>query len=202
MKILEDAVFELEKRTEGSGCEEGVIDLFTDPGVKICQYERGACMMASYGGRSGEFVTFEPTRAKTRLSFMFGAVLETPRMRAAACAIINVVTGFLCINRTLHSCNPECHAPCLYELKEYVKGRTLFILGSSQKLESEFRNQIVTGTGMADITIVTGEGIISGADESLVEKQGKGREILFISPSTSGVASLGNYPHWCPYGKG
>jgi hypothetical protein len=202
MKILEGAVQELEKRIKGSGCDEGAFGLFTDPDVKICQYERGVCMMASYGGKSAEFITFEPTRAKTRLSFMFGATFENSRTGAAACAIINAVTGFLCINRTLHSCNPECHAPCLYELKEHIKGRTLFIFGSSQKLEYEFRNQLVSGMDAADITIFTGDGIISGMDEGMVEKQGKEREVLFISPSTSGIASLGNSPYWCPYGRG
>ena len=53
-----------------------------------------------------------------------------------------------------------------------------------------------------DIIIVTGDGLVSGADETLIDKKDRGAEIMFISPSTSGVATLVGYPHWCPFGKG
>ena len=133
MIIIEKATQELEKRIKGSGCEEGIVSLSVDPETKTCQYDNGACMIASYGGRSAEFVTFDPTRANTRISFMFGAELETPGVRAAACAIINAFTGFLCMNRVLHSCSPECHGPCLTQLEERVKGKRVAICGDFQK---------------------------------------------------------------------
>jgi hypothetical protein len=200
--IIERATQELEKRTEGSGCEEGIVSLSVDPAVKTCQYDNGACMIASYGGRSAEFVTFNPTRASTRISFMFGAKLDTPDVRAAACAIINVFTGFLCMNRVRHSCSPECHGPCLTRLEERLKGKRVALCGTSRKLGSALGNQVVELTGEPDIIIVTGDGLISGADETLFDRNDRGPEIMFISPSTSGVAALVDYPHWCPYGKG
>jgi len=199
--IIERAILELESRIEGSGCEEGIISLSVDPEIKPCQFDQGACMIASYGGRSGEFITFEPTRAKTRISFMFGATLDTPGIRGAACAILNAVTGFLCMNRVLRSCSPTCHEPCLSELKDRLNGKSVALLGSSRKLRSELK-QLVSIPDFPDIIIVTGDGLISGADETLIEKKGHNSEIIFISPSTSGVATLGSYPHWCPYGKG
>jgi hypothetical protein len=202
MIIIERATQELEKRTEGSGCEEGIVSLSVDPAVKTCQYDSGACMLASYGGRSAEFVTFDPTRASTRISFMFGAKLDTPRVRAAACAIINAVTGFLCMNRVLHSCSPECHGPCLARLRERLRGKRVAICGTSRKLGSALANQLVELTGEPDIIIVTGDGLTSGAGETLPCRNDQGPEIMCISPSTSGVAVLVDYPHWCPYGKG
>jgi len=202
MIIIERAIQELEKRTEGSGCEEGIVHLSVDPGIKTCQYDNGACMIASYGGRSAEFVTFEPTRANTRISFMFRAKLDAPGVRAAACAIINAVTGFLCMNRVPHSCSPECHGPCLSELEGRLRGKRVALSGTSRKLESGLGNQVVNLTDSPDIIIITGDGLISGADENLLGKHDQGTEIMFISPSTSGIATLTRYPHWCPYGKG
>jgi hypothetical protein len=202
MIIIEKATQELEKRTRGSGCEEGIVSLSVDPGTKTCQYDNGACMIASYGGRSAEFVTFDPTRASTMVSFMFGAKLETPGVRAAACAIINAFTGFLCMNRVLHSCSTECHGPCLTLLEERVRGKRVAIAGTSKKLMSALGNQLVDLTGQPDIVIVTGDGLVSGADETLLDKNDRGAEIMFISPSTSGVATLVGYSHWCPFGKG
>ncbi|HTY15732.1 MAG TPA: hypothetical protein VMC42_08510 [Methanoregulaceae archaeon] len=202
MIIIEKATEELEKRVEGSGCEEGIVSLSVDPDRKTCQFDRGACMIASYGGRSAEFVTFEPTRANTRVSFMFGADLGTPPVRAAACAIINVFTGFLCMNRVLRSCSPEYHGPCLNELKDRVSGKRVAIAGSSGNLEAGLRSGLVAISENPDIIIITADGLTSGADEALIGKKGDHAEIMFISPSTSGVAALTDYHHWCPYGKG
>jgi hypothetical protein len=202
MIIIERATRELQKRTEGSGCEEGIVGLSVDPAIKTCQYDNGACMIASYGGRSAEFVTFDPTRARTKISFMFGANLGTSGARAAACAIINVVTGFLCMNRVMHSCSPECHRPCLTLLQERLKGKRVAICGTSRVLGSALANQVVDLTGEPDIILVTGDGLLSGADEVLLDRDDRGVELMFISPSTSGVATLVDRPHWCPYGKG
>ncbi len=133
---------------------------------------------------------------------MFGADLGSPRIRAAACAIINVFTGFLCMNRVLRSCSPECHGPCLDELRGRVSGKRVAVSGSSRNLEAGLRAGLVAMDENPDIIIITGEGVTSGADEALIGKTGDHGEILFISPSTSGVAALTGSPHWCPYGKG
>jgi hypothetical protein len=202
MIIVKKATEELEKRVEGSGCEEGIVSLSVDPGRKTCQYDSGACMIASYGGRSAEFVTFDPTRANTRVSFMFGADLDTPRVRAAACAIINVFTGFLCMNRVLRSCSPECHGPCLEELKERVAGKRVAVSGSSRTLETGLSSGPVAMSENPEIIIITGDGLTSGANDDLLGKNGDHAEIMFVGPSTSGVAALIGGSHWCPYGKG
>jgi len=123
MDILKDAVRRLEELTRGSGCEDGNIVLSVNPDRAVCQFEKGACMEAAFGGTTAEFITFEPTRGTTRLTFLFGAALERPAHRAAACAIINVMTGFLCISRTRLSCDPECHAACMRDLIEKVGTR-------------------------------------------------------------------------------
>jgi hypothetical protein len=202
MGIIEKAVKELEERLEGSGCEDGVVTLYVDPDLKICQFERGACMVAVYGGKSAEFVTHDPTRAKTKISFMFGTTFETEAIKAAACAIINAVTGFLCISRILRSCNPQYHVPCLNELKGRIKGKKVYIMGMSPGLRSVISSQLVATIEEADILLVTGEGITSDSDGSLNEKEGPNKEILFIGPSVSGIASINREPLWCPYGRG
>ena len=97
MDIITKAVRHLENRIHGSGSEEGIVTIETNPETVICQYERGACLRATYGGRSAEFVTMEPIVARTRIGFMFGATLEKLPQRAAACAIMNVATGFFCL---------------------------------------------------------------------------------------------------------
>ena len=106
MDIITDSVKKIAMLLKNSGCEEGSVVLDVDPGIKYCQYDKGACMVATFGGRSAEFVTHDPIRARTKISFMFDAALETLRSRAAAGSIINVATGFFCISRILHSC-PE-----------------------------------------------------------------------------------------------
>jgi hypothetical protein len=133
---------------------------------------------------------------------MFGAELDSPRIRAAACAIINAFTGFLCMNRVLHSCSPECHGPCLNELKDRVLGKRVALAGTSRNLESGLRTGLVKMSEAPDIIIITGDGLLSGAEAALIEKKGQNAEIMFISPSTAGVAALVDCPHWCPYGKG
>ncbi|MDD1711716.1 MAG: hypothetical protein LUQ69_00940, partial [Methanoregulaceae archaeon] len=107
MNIVVEATRKIEEQLRESGCEDGIVRIDTLPGCTLCQYEKGACMIASFGGRSAEFVTFDPVRATTRISFMFGATLEKTTQRIAACAIINVITGFLCLSRKLHACAPE-----------------------------------------------------------------------------------------------
>ena len=79
MDIVADSVIRLEEIIHHSGCEETGVRLDVDPDAKTCQYERGACMIASFGGRSAEFVTDDPIRAMTKISFMFGAPLENAR---------------------------------------------------------------------------------------------------------------------------
>ncbi len=200
MDILKDAVRKLEELTHGSGCEDGNIVLSVNPDRAVCQFEKGACMEASFGGRRAEFVTFHPTRATTRLPFLFGAALEKPQHRAAACAIINVMTGFLCISRTRISCDPECHAACRRELLERIGKKEVGGLHVPGHVIASFpRHTEVAGGG--EVVLAGGEGLISPEGGALLSGDSGGR-ILLVGPSTAGVACLENLPHWCPYGKG
>jgi hypothetical protein len=201
MDLLVDAIRKLEETAMGSGCEDGTVVLRVDPERKYCQFERGACMEAVFAGRAAEFITDNPTRATTRAGFMFGASLEKPAQRAAAAAITNALAGFFCISRVMRSCDPECHARCLAGLREKVGGSSVFVLGDSEVLSGEYRRRAGQGPGDAGLILVTGEGMISpGAGEMLEGSAGTGK-VLFLGPSTSGVASLENIPHWCPFGQ-
>lgn len=201
MNIVEEAVDQLGKQVLGSGCEDGSVNLRVEPGCMKCQFEHGVCMVATFGGKSAEFVTEEPTRATTRVSFMFGAKLENSRTRAAACAIINAITGFLSINRVLHGCTPESHPSCLQELKEKLNGRKVFLIGFSSRLEMDLRAFLVEGIEDAEVILVNGDGLASDAGGQPIQPQYSGKELLFIGPSTSGVAMLEKITPWCPYGR-
>ncbi len=201
MGIIEESVHLLEEHVQGSGCEDGAVNLRVDPDSTKCLYEHGVCMVATFGGKSAEFVTSDPTRATTKISFMFGAKLENPRIRAAACAIINALTGFLCFNRVSHSCSPECHQPCLVELKAKINGRKVCLLGDSSRLEMELKAFLVENIEDAEVIIVNGDGLVSDEGARSITCQYPGKELFFIGPSTSGVAVLQKIPHWCPYGR-
>jgi hypothetical protein len=201
MGIIEESVHLLEEQVQGSGCEDGVVNLRVDPDSTKCPYEYGVCMVATFGGKSAEFVTNDPTRATTKLSFMFGAAFENPRIKAAACAIINAVTGFLCINRVSHSCSPGCHQPCLVKLKEKINGRNVCLLGYSSRLEMELQAFLVGRIDDAEVIVVNGDGLVSDAGVRSVNFPYPGTEMIFIGPSTSGVAGMKKIFHWCPYGR-
>jgi len=201
MGIIEESVHLLEERVQGSGCEDGVVNLRVDPDSTKCPYEHGVCMVATFGGKSAEFVTSEPTRATTKLSFMFGATFEKPGVRAAACAIINALTGFLCINRVNHACAHGSYQPCLVELKKKINGRKVCLAGSSPRLEMELRAFLVEKIEDAEVIVVNGDGLVSGEGVRSVTFPYPGKEMILIGPSTSGVAVLKKIPHWCPYGR-
>lgn len=200
MDHVRQAVKKLRELTRDSGCEDGNIVLQVNPDRVVCQFEKGACMEASFGGRVAEFVTFEPTRATTRLGFLFDAALERPAHRAAACAIINVMAGFLCISRIRRSCPRECHDACRASLVREMGDRRVGGLGVPVHLLGTFPVH-TSGTDECEVILVSGEGLISPEADALINGTGEAR-ILLVGPSTAGVASLEQLPHWCPYGKG
>jgi hypothetical protein len=199
--IVTESVKKLEALLEHSGCADAGVLLDVDPDARNCQFERGACMSASFGGRCAEFVTFDPIRARTKISFMFGTPLDTGSVRGAACAIINVATGFLCISRVLRACPPSSHATCFGQFAEEVAGKKMYCAGSAPPLEEQFRNQLVPDPSDADLIVITGEGIIDIGMGNLVEKNKATKRILCIGPSTAGVARLNDVEHWCPFGR-
>jgi len=199
--IITESVKKLEALLEHSGCADAGVLLDVDPDARNCQFERGACMSASFGGRCAEFVTFDPIRARTKILFMFGAPLDTGSVRGAACAIINVVAGFLCISRVLRACPPSSHTACLGQLAEEVAGKKIFCAGSVAHFEERFRNHMVPDPSDADLIVINGERIIDIGTGNLIENNKVTKRILCIGPSTAGVARLNNIEHWCPFGR-
>jgi hypothetical protein len=201
MDIITRAVKHLENRIHGSGSEEGIVTIETDPDTAICQYERGARLRASYGGRSAEFVTMEPITVRTRIGFMFGAALEKLPQRAAACAIINVATGFFCLSRVLKACDPAAHKDCLAALEKEIGGGSMYPVGIAPIALSRFCN-VAGSPDEADVILVVGDGLIEPGTGDLLSRYSGTKRILLVSPSTAGVSALMGCTHWCPFGKG
>ncbi len=201
MDILIKAVKKLQERVHHTGCEDGNIVLSVNPDAVPCQFETGASMEASFGGRRAQFVTSDPIRATTRVGFMFGAPLEKAAQRSAAGAIINVITGFLCISRIMKSCEKVCHNDCLSRLSEEFKGKSVYIYGDNANLTREFGQKIVSSPDLAEILIITGEGLVSRKEIANIGEYRLTKKIVFIGPSTAGVTALLGCTHWCPYGR-
>jgi hypothetical protein len=200
MDILIDSVNKLEAILKPSGCDEGGVLLDVKPDAVNCQFDRGACMTATFGGRSADFVTNDPIRAQTKISFMFGAPLDSPAARGAACAMINAATGFFCLSRVLHACPGSKHADCMRELSMVMEEKRVFCMGSMPSIENTSRTEIATEAKSADLILINAEGILdTGLGDFLAEFAGKKR-ILCLGPSTAGVARLQQIEHWCPYG--
>jgi len=201
MDIITDSVNRLEEHLAQCGCDDMGVRLDVDPGRTLCEYERGACMVATFGGRTAEFATDDPIRALTKISFMFGMPLETPNVRSAACAIINVATGFFCLSRVLHSCPIASHAPCMAELERELEGQRVYCAGKMPSIERVL-GPAVTGTvEEADMILINHEGLIAPETGTLLETWAGKKRILFVGPSTAGVSRLQDKDHWCPYGK-
>jgi len=198
--IVVDSVDKLEEIMRHSGCEEGGVRLDVNPDAKNCQYERGACMVATFGGRTAEFVTDDPIRALTKISFMSGAPLDTPATRSAACAVINVAAGFFCLSRVLHSCPVASHAPCKNELVAELRGHRVFCSGGLPALAAELRNGIVERPEDADFILINNEGIILPETGDLIDSLTPAQRVICIGPSTAGIARIQQQSHWCPYG--
>ena len=202
MDILIDSVNKLETILKHSGCEEVGVLLDVNPDVVNCQFDWGACMTASFGGRSAEFVTSDPIRAQTKISFMFGSPLDTPVVRSAACAMINVATGFFCLSRVLHACSGSRHADCMRELGTVIQGKKILCIGSIPAIEDTFRTYIVTDPKEADLILINSEGIIVAGVGDLIAEFKDTKRVICLGPSTAGVARLQQLEHGCPYGTG
>ncbi len=200
MDIISDSVNKLEEITHHSGCEDGSVRLDVNPDVKFCRYERGACMTATFGGRSAEFITNDPIRAMTKIAFMFGAPLDTPATRGAACAIINVGTGFFCLSRVLHSCPPSAHSSCLEQLMKEIASKKVCCIGAIPDIEANMGDYLTIDPGEAEVILINGEGIIKEGTGDIVEVYKDTKRILCLGPSTAGIARLQHLEHWCPFG--
>ncbi len=200
MDVVSESVKKITMLLKNSGCDEGDVVLDVDADIIYCQYDKGACMVATFGGRSAEFVTHDPIRAQTKISFMFDAALDTLRSRAAACSIINVAAGFFCISRILHSCPESSHTDCLRQLELEIRGKRIVCIGDIQAIETAFRYSIVHDPDTADIILINGEGIIKPGTGDILQTYENSKRILCIGPSAAGVARLNQIELWCPFG--
>jgi hypothetical protein len=201
MDIIRESVKKVHDILEHGGCGEGDVLLEVNPENKNCQFEKGACMTASFGGRTADFVTFDPVRARTRISFMYDAPLDTPSTRGAASAIVNVITGFFCLSRVLHACKESFHAPCLGELKREIGGKRVCCIGSIPEIELQFGGMVVPDPDQADVILISGEGMIAEGTGNLIEQYKSKKMVLCIGSSVAGVSRLHQLEHWCPYGR-
>jgi hypothetical protein len=200
MDIVIDAVTKLQDTLRHSGCEDALVVLRVDPGVVPCQYEKGACMEAGFGGRTGEFVTFDPIRATTKIEFMFGARLDTPATRGAACAVLNVVTAFLCLSRGVRACPVSCHPACRQELATKLGKTRVYGIGTVPPAMQETGRLIANNPDFADRILVNNEGLIAAGTGDIIEKYRENKAVLLLGPSTAGIASLEKLERFCPYG--
>ena len=200
MTLLLDAVQRLEETIFGSGCEDGAAVLRRDPDVPRCQFERGADLLASFGGRTARVVTSAPVQTSTRLSSLFGREFTGPEERTAALGIVNAASGFLCLSRRLHACDPGCHGACLAGLKEEIDDRRPFSPVQVPVISREFSANLAEDPAAAGVLLVTGEALILEEGGDLAGRAAVGG-FLLLGPSTAGVAALLGLPHWCPYGR-
>jgi len=142
----------------------------------------------------------DPLTATTRIGFMFGAGLEKPNQRAAACAILNVVTGFFCLSRVLKSCHPEAHQKCLAALRCEIGNAPVCLIGMAPNAGEKF-SHVVNNPDEAAVLLIVGDGLIQPGTGDLIEQYRGLKRILFLSPSTGGVSALLGCEHWCPFGK-
>lgn len=201
MTLLHNTINRLEEILEDSGCEDGVVTLSTNYDVDICQYPRGICMEGLFGGKSGQFITNDPIRANTRISFMYGASLKDKRQRGAAIAIVNAVSAFLCLSRKHRPCTPDCHAPCLTDLSREIAEKRVYLLGPMPTLERALISQVVDSPEAADLILVAGDGMTSEEGITCIDEFLGKKRMIFLGPSTAGVSGLMNLEHWCPYGR-
>lgn len=201
MGLLSMGVEKLLEVVEGSGCEEGEVVIRRNPDAPRCQFEEGVVIEALFGGRSGEVSTGAPLQARTRISFMKGAVLQDERERSAALAILNATTAFLCISRRVHSCSPDCHARCLRELKERVASSRVSVLDEIPLIEESLAGVFTQDVKGADLVLVNAGDLITKGREDVLERMADSRKVLLLGPSLGGIASLLGLPHWCPYGR-
>jgi hypothetical protein len=199
MHIINKAVTLIESMIDDCGISENPVVLEQEHEVTRCAFETGALIRVTFGGRSAGIATHDPIRATTKPSFMFGAALNKPAFRSAAAGIINVITGFLCTSRKLHACNPDFHLTCNRELATHIAGKKIWCCGQMQPIRDQCSAHIVEKAGDADLILVTADGMVSNEGDAIPEELGDG--VLFIGPSTAGVATVTHGCHFCPYGR-
>ena len=183
MSIVSDAVKILENRISGSGCEDGIVRI-TPASSAGCPYEDGITIVTEYGGRVAELSTSFPFETTSKVSFMFDSPLKSPVQRTAACAILNVISSFMCFTRKGRACGEESRKACLDELITAVAGKKVYLNGCLTNLESmlceagslypEKRVDLVGRPEDADVIVVSGDGLFDKEKLAVTERYFKG----------------------------
>jgi hypothetical protein len=201
MDIVIESVKKLESLLEHSGCCDGGVRLDVDPDIISCRFEKGACMIAEFGNKRGIFTTFDPIRACTKISFMFGAPLYAMDIRGAAGAIMNVAAGFFCLARALRPCDRSSHASCGAALADQLAGKPVFIFGTLPGTGFLNKITVVDDPSRAEVILISGEGLITPGAGDLIESTRGTKRIICIGPSAAGISRLNELEHWCPFGR-
>ncbi|HEX3001655.1 MAG TPA: hypothetical protein VHN82_04715 [Methanoregula sp.] len=201
MDIIVNAVKQIQELAERSACSDAGVILDVNPKAEICQFEQGAPMSATFGGRSAIFTTFDPIRAPTKIAYMFGAPLDSPAVRGAAVAILNVILGFLCMSRVLHPCHESSHTACREEIRGDLAGKNLYCIGTMGKKGPAAFGHVTQNLAEAEVILINGEGLIGIDTGDIIEANREHRRIICVGPSTAGIARLYELEHWCPYGR-
>jgi hypothetical protein len=201
MSVIHEAVKKLRVLLEGSGLEGGVVTLKRNADALRCQYERGVCVEAHFGGGHGQVTTNFPLQAATRISFMYDAPLQSPQERVAALAIINAASGFFVLSRKLHACRPEDYLPCLSELHRMLGTSPVACIGDATVIAREFGDQLTNSPDQAEVILVVADGAIAPSTFDLIDEWRGKKRMIFLGPSFPGLCALMNLEHWCPYGR-
>jgi hypothetical protein len=198
--MIPEAVEKLGMLLGGSGLEEGVVTLKRNPDAPRCQYERGVCIEAHFGGGYGQVTTAYPLQATTRISFMRGAPLQSPEERTAALAILNAAGGFLALARRLHACRTEDYPACLSDLREALGTSRVACIGNAAILPHELGTPLISPEE-AGVILVVADGAIAPATADRIDFWRGKKRMIFLGPSFPGLCALLNLVHWCPYGR-
>ncbi len=221
MSIVSDAVKILENRIFGSGCEDGIVRIYPAASAG-CPYEDGITIVTEYGGKVSELSTSFPFDTTSKVSFMFDSPLKSPVQRTAACAILNVISNFMCFTRKGCACGEESHKACLDELITEIAGKKVYLNGCLTNLENmlyeagtlypEKRVNLVGKPEDADLIIISGDGLFDREKLTVSERyfsdtnasdadNACSKELLFIGPAVTGFCVMHGVKHHCPYGR-
>ncbi len=201
MDLVTDAVRRMEEVICGSGCQDSNVRIRRSPDADVCRYERGVPLVFEYGGVFIDVVTNYPLEATTRVNFLFGAQLDTPEKRTAACGIMNAVGRFLCLCRSGRACRPDDHDRCMGQLEEHLAGRKVAVIGRAPSLSGLAGVAYVDTPGEADIILVAGDGLFREESVRVADACRGETPLLFVGPTTAGCASFLGVDHWCPYSR-
>ena len=115
-------------------------------------------------------------------------------------AILNATGSFLCLVRPVHACSTESHASCLERLQKELEGSSIYLIGRMPFFEEYLKNQLTADPKEADIFLVCGDGLFSAEKDPLIDRYMAEKRMIFLGPTTSGIAAMLNLEHWCPYG--